>query len=110
MSDLQSSDCFSLMTDESTDIAVLKQLVLVGRYLTDDGIKTSYLCITDIPNGTAETIEAVMLKFINDKALQISGLMTGRLSGVAASTNASSPRMISVHCINHRLALAAAHA
>ena len=34
-SDLQSSEFFSLMTDESTDIAVLKQLVLVGKYLTD---------------------------------------------------------------------------
>lgn len=29
------------MTDESRDIAVLKQLVLVGRYLTNSGIKTS---------------------------------------------------------------------
>ena len=37
LSDLQSSDLFSLMTDESTDIAVLKQLVLVGRYVTGSG-------------------------------------------------------------------------
>ena len=41
LSDLQSSDCFALMTDESTDTAVLKQLVLVSRYLTDSGVKTS---------------------------------------------------------------------
>ena len=50
------------MTDESTDISVLKQLVLVGRYLTDEGMKTSFLCITDISNGTAETIERAILK------------------------------------------------
>ena len=50
------------MTDESTDIAVLKQLVLVGRYLTDEGLKTSFLCITDIPNGTAKTIEGAIHK------------------------------------------------
>ena len=68
ISGLQSSNSFSLMTDESTDIAVLKQLVLVGRYLTDEGVKTSFLCITDIPNGTAETIEGSMLKFVRDKA------------------------------------------
>ena len=36
--EMQSSDSFALMTDESTDIAVLKQLVLVGRYLTDSGV------------------------------------------------------------------------
>jgi hypothetical protein len=70
LSDLQSSEFFSLMTDESTDICVLKQLVLVGRYLTDEGVKTSFLCITDIPNGTAETIEGAMLTYISDKALQ----------------------------------------
>ena len=74
MSDLQLSDFFSLMTDESTDIAVLKELVLVGRYWTDDGIKTSFLCITDIPNGTAETIDGAMLNFISEKTLQITRL------------------------------------
>ena len=76
MSNLQHSDLFSLMTDQSTDISVLKQLVLVGKYLTDDGVKTSFMCITDIPNGTAETIEGAMLKVISVKTLQISKLCT----------------------------------
>ena len=41
--DLQSSEFFPVMTDESTDIAVMKQLVLVGRYLIPGvGIKTSF--------------------------------------------------------------------
>ena len=120
ISDLQSSELFSLMTEESTDIAVLKQLVLVGRYLTDEGVKASFLCITDIPNDTAETIEGSMLKFVRDKSLQImrlcafssdgASVMTGRLSGVAVRLKRHSPRVIAVHCINHRLALAAAHA
>lgn len=34
---LASSSYFSLMTDESTDISVLKQLVLVARYLLPTG-------------------------------------------------------------------------
>jgi len=115
LSDLQSSQFFSLMTDESTEIAVLKQLVLVGRYLTDDGIKTSFLRITDVPNGTAETITGAMLKFVNDNTLHITRLcafgsdgasvMTGRLSGVAVRLMHHNPRMIAVHCVNHRLAL-----
>ena len=53
------------MTDESIDIhvhvAVLKQLVLVGQYLTDSGVKTSFLHIGDIISGTAETIERAIL-------------------------------------------------
>ena len=108
------------MTDESTDIAVLKQLVLIVRYVTGSGIKTSFLCITDMPNGTAETIEGTMMKFLNEKSLEVTKLcafgsdgasvMTGRLSGVAVRLTRHSPRIIAVHCVNHRLALAAAHA
>ena len=104
------------MTDESTDISVLKQHVLIGRHLTDEGVKTSFLCIKDIPNGTAETIEEAMLNYVGDKVLQITRLsafgsdggaavMTGRLSGVAVRLTRHSPRMIAVHCINHRLQL-----
>ena len=62
LSDMQSSDFFSLMTDESTDIAVLKQLVLVRRYLTEGGVKTSFLHIEDIINDRAETIEGAILQ------------------------------------------------
>ena len=118
LSDLQSSDLFALMTDESTDIAILKQLVLVGRYLTDSGAKTSFLHISDIANGTAETIKGAILKYFSDKTLQITKLfafgsygasvMTGRLTGVAVRLQGHSPNMIAVDCINHRLALAAA--
>ena len=36
--------------------------------------------------------------------------MIGRISGVATRMKAHSPRMLAVHCVNHRLALAAAHA
>ena len=62
------------MTNKSTDIAVLKQLVLVGRYLTNSVIKTSYLHIGDIVNGTAETIEGAILQFSSDKTIQITKL------------------------------------
>ena len=105
------------MTDESTDIAILKQLVLVGRYLTDSGVKTSFLRIGDMMNGKAETIEGAILHYLGNKTLQITKLcafgrdgasvMTG---GVAVRLQGHSPNMIAVHCVNHRLALAAAHA
>ena len=120
LSDMQSSDFFPLMTDESTDIAVLKQLVLVGRYLTEGGVKTSFLHIGSIINGRAETIEGAILQYLDDKSLQViklcafgndgASVMTGRLTGVAVRLQGHSPKMIAVHCVNHRLALAAAHA
>ena len=109
LSDLQSSDFFALMTDESTDIAILKQLVLVGRCLTDSGVKTSFLHIGDIMNGTAEMIEGAILHYLGDKTLQITKLcafgsdgasiMTGRLTGVAVRLQGHSLNMIAVHYI-----------
>ena len=63
---LASSTYFSIMTDESTDISVLKQLVLVICYLLPTGnVTTSFLAIDDMPDGTAETIEAAILKILN---------------------------------------------
>ena len=113
-------DFFTLMTDESTDIAVLKQLVLVARYMTETGAKISFLLIRDIHDGTAETIETALWQGLMAKSLDITRLrgfgsdgaavMTGRMNGVAAQLKRHSPRIISVHCVAHRLALAAAHA
>lgn len=120
LSEMQSSDFFALITDESTDITVMKQLVLVGRYLSDTGVQTSYLHIVDLPNGTADTIETAMLQYLSDKTLPVTKLrafgsdgasvMTGRLTGVGVRLKSHSPNMIAVHCINHRLALAASNA
>lgn len=58
LENIRSSDYFALMTDELTDLAVLKQPVFVARYMTNEGVKTSYLLIQDIHYGRAETIEA----------------------------------------------------
>ena len=60
------------MTDESNDIAVLKQLVLVGRYqMSDSGVKTSFFHIQDMRNGKAETIEEAILIFLQTNSLNI---------------------------------------
>ena len=120
LSDLTSSEFFALMTDESTDTSVLKQLALMVRYATGEGIKTSYLNIRDLVNGRAETIESALLQVLRDKSIDVTKLrgfssdgasvMTGRLTGVATRLKQHTPRMLAVHCANHRLALAAAHA
>ena len=85
-----------------------------------EGVKTSFLLIQDIHDGRAETSEIAILKSLEEKSLDITrhrgfgsdgaSVMIGRLNGVAARLKRHSPRMISVHCVAHRLALAAAHA
>ena len=109
------------MTDESTDISVLKQLVIVAKYiLPSRKIETSFLHIGDIADGTAETIEGAIVAFMETNGLDINKLrsfgsdgcavMVGRVSGVASRLKVRQPRLVSVHCINHRRALTAAHA
>ena len=94
--------------------------MLVGRYLTNGGVKTSFLQIGDIMNGIAETIEGTILQYLGYKTLQITkpcafgsdgaSVMTGRLTDVAVRLQGHNPSMITVHCVNHKLALAAAQA
>ena len=118
---LSSSTYFSLMTDESTDISVLKQLVLVARYiLTTGDVTTSFVAIEDLADGKAETIETAIIDITNKKSVEVARLrgfgsdgapvMTGRRNGVVKMLSERFPKLISVHCVNHRLELAAAHA
>ena len=53
---LRSSRFFSLLTDESSDISVKKQLVLVARYLFGRDVKTAFIDIQDIFDGTANRL------------------------------------------------------
>ena len=120
LEDIHSSNFLALMTDESTDIAIFKQLVLVARYMIETGVKTSFLLIKYIYDGMAETIETELLQGLVDKSLNVTMLrafgsngalvMTGRLNGVAVRLKRHSPIMISVYYVAHKLALAAAHA
>ena len=55
---------YSLLTDESIDIAVKKQLVLVARYLVGGEVTTGFINIQDIPNGTANTIVQAILSVV----------------------------------------------
>ena len=63
------------MTDESTDIAVLKQLVLVAHYILPTGdVTTCFLAIDDLPDGKAETIESAMIGITSKKSIDVSKL------------------------------------
>lgn len=68
---LASSTYFS-MTNESTDISVLEQLILVVRYHLPTGdVTTSLLAIDDLPDGTADSIETAILKIADTKSVDL---------------------------------------
>ena len=51
LKELKGSPTFSLMVDESTDISVLKQLVIFGKMLIDDKPRTHFLKVTEPFDG-----------------------------------------------------------
>lgn len=73
---LQSSTFFSLLIDESTDIAVVNELVMYARFLIPDAtVGTAFLTIAELPNGTAETVEGAIVPYLEDKSLSIERMM-----------------------------------
>ena len=120
MTKMRDSPTFSLMIDESTDVSVLKQLVVYGRAVVDGKLESHFLGMRDLADGRAMTIERSLLEFLNDNGLEITNMssfgsdganvMTGRREGVAARLKRLNSNLISIHCVAHRLALAAGQA
>ena len=73
--------------------------------------------ILELFNGTAQTIEEAVVNYLENTNLPFSKMvgfatdgarvMTGRLNGVAARLKRRQPVLTSVHCVAHRLVLAA---
>ena len=120
--DIRSSPFFSLLCDETTDVAVKKELIVYARYLNSDRqICTSFISLLEVPNGTASTIFSALQKLCEEEGFDIDGklvafgsdgaaVMIGRHSGVATLLKQKSPWLIANHCVAHRLALASAQA
>lgn len=118
---LSNSQFHGLMIDESTDISVVNQLVLYGRYVNETGEPcTSFLKIVDLFDGTAERIEEALQAYLTDKQLVFNRLMgfgsdgasvmIGRRTGVATRLKQRNPYLVAIHCVAHRLALACSQA
>ena len=114
------SPAIGLMCDESTDISVTKELILYARIIACGKVSTHFLKLIHIPDGKAETIETALISFLDHTNIPISSItafgsdganvMVGRVSGVAARLKRRNPQILSIHCINHRLALGTSQA
>ena len=92
---LLSSPYYSIMVDETTNISIVKEMVLYARFIscTDGTIVNSFLKIVELSDGRAETVEEVILAYLRTNSIPLSGLvgfgsdgaavMIGRNSGVA---------------------------
>ena len=54
--EIQASPAFALLVDETTDVSILKQLIIYGRYLVEGEVHSRFLGIVELPDGKAITI------------------------------------------------------
>ena len=120
MKSLQTSPFFSLCIDGMTDVSVTKQLIIYGRYLVQRKVKTNFLQICELIDGTAETIVSKVYQICDELQLDLQKLcglgsdgasvMLGVRGGVSTLLKQQTPFLVANHCIAHRLALACGQA
>ena len=101
------SHVISILCDESTDVANLKQLAVFVRFLVDGKPCSCFLKMVDIINGTSENIEHVLLEVCSQSQIPTSTIfsfgshrapvMAGKRTGVATRMKSHNPEIISIH-------------
>ena len=114
--------CYGLMVDDVTDIQVKEQNVILIQYVQNTKVQIQFLAVNDLMEGpdavspNAQTITDNIKAELAKSDLDIqnflslasdgASVMVGKNRGVSALLKRENPRMINVHCICHRLALA----
>ena len=83
-------------------------------YQVGKEVRTTFVDIQDIVDGTASTIVQANHSFMAKRSLDIAtdgaSVMVGCHNGAATQLKQCCPSLASIHCVNYRLALAASHA
>ncbi|XP_060580037.1 zinc finger protein 862-like [Ruditapes philippinarum] len=117
---VRASPWYTIMVDETTDVAVLSEMIVYIRFLKDGCSQTEYLSIVPLKDGKADTITTAILELLSSCNLPLqqmcafgsdgAAVMVGKKTGVAVQLRQRVPHLISNHCVAHRLALAVAQA
>ena len=81
-----SSACFSLVIDETTDVAVLNEMVIYARYIKNGKVVTNFLKICKLFSGTAGAIETTLVAYMEDKGLSMSKMVGLGTDGASVNT------------------------
>ena len=117
---LESAPFYSLLIDESTDIATDHTLIMYVRFVHDGEVCMRFFEITELFGGTATDILETVIHTLQRKKLPLekvygmatdgASVMVGVRAGVTTLMKKKNPFIISTHCIAHRLALASGQA
>ncbi|GAQ93343.1 hypothetical protein KFL_014550010, partial [Klebsormidium nitens] len=115
---LKQSPVVSIGIDESTDISVHQHMIVYCKYITaEKKVSTVFLGLLQVNETDAASLCARVLECLNLFGIPIekvlcfgsdgASVMTGAQNGVAARLQRLFPFMLAIHCIAHRLNLAA---
>ena len=122
LTNVKEAGCYGLLSDEVTDISVMEILITFVQFFNSktEKVETHFLFVEDIlknsSSANAETIFNILTEKLNGYGLQLQKLssmasdgaavMTGERSGVAARLKEVNSKVITFHCLCHKLALA----
>ncbi|XP_060063627.1 uncharacterized protein C17orf113-like [Ylistrum balloti] len=122
---IKGSPYYGVMLDETCDISVEKKLALYINFVDHGKKVVAFVGNRRVQDCTAEGIKTALLNFLHDKGLvgadenytKFMGLgtdgaavMVGCRNGVAVKIKELNHSLVSVHCVAHRLNLAASQA
>ena len=122
--EINDSPYFGLMLDETCDITVEKKLCIYVRYIKDGKACTSYLGNKRVTDCTAEGLKIALCQYLEENDVINDGdysalmglgtdgasVMVGCRAGLGVKLKEMNNKMVQVHCVAHRLNLAASQA
>ena len=122
LKNVKETGCYGLLSDEVTDISVMEMLITFIQFFNSktEKVETHFLFVEDIltnsSSANAETIFNILTTQLNEYGLELQKLsamasdgasvMTGERSGVATRLKEVNSKVITFHCLCHKLALA----
>ena len=117
---VQQAQFYSIMADECTDITTVEELSIFFRWVNDGVAVEHFLGILPLKKADAVTIHSTLIKFLNEKEIQLGKLVgmgfdgaatfSGKHKGVQSLLKRNSPHALYVHCHCHLLQLACVQA
>lgn len=113
---LQQCSAVGVVVDESTDISTTAQVVMLVKFLRKGQLLTRILGLRQLQDKSANSITEVLLATLAEYGVGMekvygfcsdgASVMVGSVSGVATQLKSKAPRLLSFHCVAHRVPLA----
>lgn len=112
---INSAECFTVLTDETTDISTNEQLSIGVRYIYNKELREDFLQFVPVYDLTGKSLATTILKslekfgiitqYLRGQGYDGASAMSGKFIGTQACVKETHPTAIYVHCASHSLNL-----